>query len=177
LTGAGVASEHAPDEGGTWKATADPLAQIVFALLVLACFAAFFVTQRLKHTPTVVQNFRLSPSFSPGAAGEAGLEGISFRLAQADAATVTVLDTSGNTIATLARDYPVARYKQFSLRWNGRHGNARGYRVLLSPHGRPILVPKIAGALAPPGEYFVHVHLRRQNRDLRSPGNFTLVAR
>jgi len=172
-----VASEHAPDEGGTWKATTDPLARIVFTLLILACFAAFFVTQRLKHTPTVVQSFKLSPSFSPGAVGEAGLEGISFKLAQADAATVTVLDTSGNTVATLVRDYPVARYKQFSLRWSGRRGTAHGSRVLLSPHGRPILVPKIAGAFAPGGEYFVHVHLRRQDRDLRSPGDFTLVAR
>ena len=30
----------------------------MFALLVLACFAAFFLTQRLKHTPTAVQRFQ-----------------------------------------------------------------------------------------------------------------------
>ncbi|HEX7609761.1 MAG TPA: hypothetical protein VF380_03725, partial [Solirubrobacteraceae bacterium] len=79
-----MAAEHAPEEGGTWKATTDPLARAVFALLVLACFAAFFVTQRLKHTPTVVQRFALSPSFTPGAPGEAGKEAISFKLSQAD---------------------------------------------------------------------------------------------
>jgi len=34
----------------------------VFARLVVASFAAFFVTQRLKHTPTVVQRFQHSPN-------------------------------------------------------------------------------------------------------------------
>ena len=34
----------------------------VFAVLVLACFVAFFLTQRLKHTPTAVQRFKLTPS-------------------------------------------------------------------------------------------------------------------
>ena len=47
----------------------DRLARAVFALLVVACFAAFFVTQRLKHTPTAVQAFKLTPFFSPTRAG------------------------------------------------------------------------------------------------------------
>ena len=173
-----MAAEHAPEEGGTWKATTDPLARIVFALLVIACFAAFFVTQRLKHTPTVVQRFELSLSFSPGAPGEAGQEAISFKLSQADEATVTIVDAGGgNTVATLVSDHPVARYKQFSLRWNGRRGTARGARVVLSPHGRTILVPITTGTIAPGGEYFVRVELRRQDREVRSPRNFTLVPR
>ena len=37
----------------------------VFALLVAACFVAFFLTQHLKHTPTAVQVFKLTPFFSP----------------------------------------------------------------------------------------------------------------
>jgi hypothetical protein len=172
-----VAAEHAPQEGGTSKATTDPVALIVFALLVFACFAAFFVTQRLKHTPTVVQTFKLSPSFTPGLAGEAGQEAISFKLAQADQVTVTIVDAAGNTAATLVSDHPVARYKQFSLRWNGRRGTARGARVLLSPHGRAILVPLTMGSYAPPGEYFVRVQLHQQNREVRSPRDFTVVAR
>jgi hypothetical protein len=171
-----VAAEHAPEEGGTSRATTDPLARIVFALLVIACFAAFFVTQRLKHTPTVVQTFKLSPSFTPGAAGEAGQEAISFKLAQADEVTVTVVDSAGNTVATLFSNHPVARYKQFSLRWNGRRGTASGAHVVLSPHGRTILVPLTSGRYAPPGEYFVRVQLHAQNREVRSPRNFSVVA-
>ena len=172
-----MAAEHAPEEGGTWKATAAPLARVVFVVLVIACFAAFFVTQRLKHTPTVVQRFERSPSFSPGAPGEAGQEAISFKLSQADDVTVTIVDSSGNTVATLVSDHPVERYKQFSLRWNGRRGTAHGARVVLSPHGRTILVPITTGAVAPGGEYFVRVYLRRQDRLVRSPLNFTLVPR
>jgi hypothetical protein len=172
-----MASERAPGAGAVRRPATDPLAGAVFALLVVACFAAFFVTQRLKHTPTVVQRFELSPSFTPGAAGEAGQEAISFKLSQADDTTVTIVDVSGNTVATLVRDHPVARYKQFSLRWNGRRGTARRARVLLSPHGRAILAPITTGAVAPGGEYFVRVSLRRQDREVRSPRNFTLVPR
>ena len=132
---------------------ADPLARIVFALLVLACFAAFLLTQRLKHTPTAVQNFELSTAFSPYPAGHTKLEAISFKLAQADEVTVTIIDSSGDTVATLVRDAPVPRYKQFSLRWNGRTGTAHRFGTLVTPAGALMLVPENEGPLAPPGEY------------------------
>ena len=45
------------------------LARVVFALLVLGCFAALLVTQRLKHTPTLVQGLKMDPTFTPGVAG------------------------------------------------------------------------------------------------------------
>ena len=172
-----MAAEDAPGEGGTWKATTDPLALGVFAALVIACFAAFFLTQRLKHTPTVIQTFELTRQFTPGAPGEAGQEGISFKARAADEVTVTVIDANDNTIATLVSNHPVARYKQFSLRWNGRRGTAHGARVELSPHGRAILVPLTTGAIAPGGEYRVRVYLRAQAREVFSPRNFTLVPR
>lgn len=138
-------------------AAGDRLGQIVFALLVIACFAAFFVTQRLKHTPTAVQLFKLTPVFSPTPTGHVKQERISFKLANAEDVTVTIVNTSGDTVATLARGRPVARYKQFKLRWNGHLNAARG------------------GALAPAGEYRVHVHLLRQHRWVYSPRSFTLV--
>lgn len=133
-----------------------PLARAVFALLVLACFAAFFVTQRLKHTPTAVQHFQLTPFFSPTPAGHIKEEHVSFKLSRVDTVTVTVVNSAGNTVATLARNRPVARYKQFKLRWNGATAG-----------GRP----------APAGEYRVRVSLREQHRSVFSPRNFTLVRR
>jgi hypothetical protein len=151
------------------------LAQIVFALLVLACFAAFFVTQRLKHTPTAVQRFQLTPIFSPTPAGHIKEELISFKLANAEAVTVTIIDSAGDTVATLVRDRQVARYKQFSLRWNGRMGAARGYVVRSGSDGTTIVTPAIAGAPAPAGEYRVRVSLREQHRPVLSPSSFTLV--
>jgi hypothetical protein len=149
----------------------------VFAVLVVACFAAFFVTQRLKHTPTIVQRFELSTSFSPDAKGAGALEEISFKLSHADDVTVTIVDSSGSDIATLVHEDPVVRYKQFSLRWNGRRGAARGYTVLTTRNGHAILLPANHGKLAPSGEYRVRVSLREQHRSVLSPRTFRLVGR
>jgi hypothetical protein len=160
---------------GSNRPIGDRPAQVVFAVLVLACFAAFFLTQRLKHTPTVVQRFMLTPRFSPATPGPLEQERISFKLAKADAATVTIIDAQGNVVATLVRDRRLPRYKQFSLRWNGRRGSARRYSVIATSHGHTILIPATEGALAPPGEYRVRVSLREQARSVLSPRSFTLV--
>lgn len=147
----------------------------MFALLVIACFVAFFLTQRLKHTPTVVQRFRLTPVFSPTPAGHVKQERISFRLANADDATVTIESSSGADVATLVRDFPVARYKQLSLRWTGQLGVAHGYALVAGPDGHAAVQPRFAGPIAPAGEYRVRVSLRRQHRSVQSPRSFTLV--
>jgi hypothetical protein len=153
----------------------DRPARTVFALLVIACLAAFFVTQRLKHTPTAVQLFKLTPRFSPTPAGHLKEERISFRLARSDAVTVTILDSTGGEVATLVRDRPVRGYKVLSLRWDGRLGIAHRYKTLSGTGGHPIIVPLNAGALAPAGEYRVRVSLREQRRAVESPRSFTLV--
>lgn len=168
LAGTGDAEARGPATG------VDPVARAVFALLVLACFAAFFLTQRLKHTPTVVQRFERTPSFSPSGGAPHNLEEISFKLAKADDVSVAIVNTRGDTVATLVRDHPVARYKQFSLRWNGRRGTARRHGLTSTASGRRILVAENEGALAPAGEYRVRVTLRRQRRTVFSPWSFTL---
>jgi hypothetical protein len=152
------------------------LARVVFALLVLGCFAAFVVTQRLKHTPTLVQGLKMDPTFMPGATGPHELEAISFELTKSDRVTVTVVNAAGRDVATLVRDRPVARYKRLSLRWNGKEGSARGYTVLTSPHGYKSLSAHIAGPTAPAGEYHVRVTLRAQKRTIPSTREFRLVS-
>jgi hypothetical protein len=153
----------------------DRLAQVVFALLVLACFAALIVTQRLKHTPTAVQKFKMTNVIEPAAAGELREEHISFKLARADRVTVSIVSSSGEEVATLVRNLPVGRYKTLSLRWNGRRGIAHGYRVLRRPDGYTTLLPVNQGRLAAPGEYGVQVSLREQDRLVPSPRSFKLV--
>jgi hypothetical protein len=155
----------------------NPLPRIVFAALVIACFAAFFITQRLKHTPTAIQKFELAGHFAPSTAGPHETEPISFKLAQADEVTVTIIDLAGNTVATLLHDHPVVRYKQFSLLWNGHRGVAAGYSRIKSAGGRTILAPRNRGPLARPGEYRVLVDLVHQHREVPSPRNFILEAR
>ena len=79
-----AARAGAGDGGGR----VDPLARAVFAALVAACFVAFFITQRLKHTPTSVQQFDLTPYFSPTPAGHHKQELISFKLSHAQRVSV-----------------------------------------------------------------------------------------
>jgi hypothetical protein len=148
---------------------------VVFALLVVACFVAFFLTQHLKHTPTAVQLFKLTPRFSPTPSGHIKQERISFRLARADEATVSIVDSAGAEVARLLHDHPVQRYKQLSLRWSGRLGTAHGYALVPGPNGRSAIQPRLTGALAPAGEYRVRVTLREQDRSVLSPRSFTLV--
>jgi hypothetical protein len=175
LTAAGAVADSGGRDSGAPAVGVERLARIVFAALVLACLAAFFVTQRLKHTPTAVQRFQLTPSFSPGHAGAAEQEHISFKLARADLVTVTILDSREGVVATLVSEHPVTRYKQFSLRWNGRRGTARRLRRLVSPEGHVFLVPENTGALAPVGEYRVGVTLHEQGRHVVSQRTFALV--
>jgi hypothetical protein len=154
---------------------ADPLARWVFAALVLACLAAFVITQRLKHTPTAVQSFKLTPIFAPVPAGHIKAERISFKLANAERVTVTIVDSDERILATLVRDRPVVKYKQFSLRWNGREGTAHIKTVAAGPDGTTIVTPLNTGVPAPAGEYHVRVYLHEQRRAVLSPTGFTLV--
>jgi hypothetical protein len=156
------------------RSITDRPARVVFALLVLACFVAFFVTQRLKHTPTAVQRFEQTPFFSPTPSGHIKEERLSFKIARSDEVTVTIVDSAGNDVATLARDHFLTRYKQFSLRWNGRRGVAHSYTVR-SAGAHAVLVPVIHGPLAVAGAYRLQVSLRAQGRTVSSPRSFTLV--
>jgi hypothetical protein len=178
LSAAAAGAEGGAEAGGGQRRDGvDPLASAVFAVLVLACFLAFFLTQRLKHTAKVVPSFELTSNFSPTPAGHHKQEQISFKLSHAERATVAVIDSNGNVVATLLRSYPVPRYKQLSLRWNGRRGPARGYSTRTTAAGRPYLVPENRGSLAPPGEYRVRLTLSRHADPVLSPRSFALVRR
>ena len=66
------------------------LARVVFARWCSRASPRSSFTQHLKHTPTVVQLFKLTPHFSPTPAGHIKQERISFRLAHADEVTVAI---------------------------------------------------------------------------------------
>jgi hypothetical protein len=174
LTESAAGVDGASDRAGSPVAARDPLAGIVFAVLVLACFAAFLITQRLKHTPTAVHRYELSTAFSPYPGSHSRLEEISFELANAEPVTITIIDSDGDTVATLFRNYPAPRYKDVSLRWNGRGGVAHRVGHLITPAGRSIPVPENGGAIAPAGEYRVSLSLRNHGQVLL-PRSFSLV--
>jgi hypothetical protein len=150
------------------------LAKAVFAALVVACFAAFLITQHLKHTPSDVQMFMRNPWFEPSVPdGPHPVEHLSFRIAKSDDVTVEIVDSSGNVVATLLRDRPLARYTQLSLQWDGRRGPTTPPAPASgTPHDR--LKPVDHGPLAGHGEYRVRVHLLHQNRTVPAPLSFEL---
>ncbi len=150
------------------------LARVVFAVLVVACFVAFVLTQRLKHTPTPVQEFKMDESFTPSRAPAAACRGrvparlvnsserveyLAFKIAQADEVTVAIVDGANHDVATIVRDLPVERYKPLSLCWNGQLG------------------PTQSGGLAPQGEYHLSVSLRNQSLTRDSTHGFKLERR
>jgi hypothetical protein len=151
LSAAGAEPQTSP----SWRVSAreDPLARAVFALLVLGSFAAFGVTQSLKHTPTIVQGIEMNASFRPGSPAHA-LERISFKIRHADRVRVTVIDSQGDTVRTLAHRLAMPAYKRVWLYWNGHEAHARR---------------------APPGTYRVRIALLNQKRELLTPGAFELL--
>jgi len=177
LTEAAAGAEREDSTGAAVPSSGDPLGRVVFAVLVLACFGAFFLTQRLKHTPTIVQSPKLAPYFSPYPGGHVPQEAISFKLSTAERVTVTIIDSQGDDVATLVRDLPVLRYKTLSLRWTGHRGTAHGYTVAYSPSGLTReLTPRLHGPLAAPGEYRVRVGFAHHS-SLNLPRGFELVRR
>ena len=80
------------------------LARVVFAVLVVASFGAFFAAQELKSSPSVVQRFTLRwPVISPNHDGRNDEQRVRFRLKRADTVDVAVLDTRGDVVAELGR--------------------------------------------------------------------------
>jgi hypothetical protein len=117
-------------------------ARVVFALLVAATGAAFFVTQRLKTEDPVVKRLALQRFFSPNGDGRKETAGISFQLPEGDSVTVDVVKDGGDRVRRLADDRRL-RAGTHRLSWDGRDDRGR--------------VPS-------DGTYYVRVSLREQGR-------------
>jgi hypothetical protein len=120
-------------------------AQTIFALLVCATFAAFFVTQRLKRAPLVVRQLTVFDRFSPTGDGRADAASIRFRLNRSDDVTVQMIDSEGSVVRTLARDRRLAGKRPLQFYWDGKTDR---------------------GSVAPDGPYRVRIGLRNQGRSV-----------
>ena len=141
----------------------------MFALLVLACFGAIFLTQRLKHTPTAVQEIRFDSSFAPTAAAGGPTQAISFRTAHNDEVVVRVTDGAGDVVATIVAGYPVHRYRHLHLYWNGHTGPC-------AAPASPACAGSMTGPLAAPGSYRLRITLVHERRTVDSASSFRLLA-
>jgi len=125
--------------------------RVAFGLLVLATFAAFFVAQRIKQSPSVIQRVQGGPSvFSPNGDGRYDQLAFSFRLKEADRVDVAMVSSDGDEVRSLRRGLPVTAYLQVpTIRWDGRDDDGRRVpdgvyrpRITLRRQGRSIVVPK-----------------------------------
>jgi len=101
------------------------LARAVFAILVAATFGAFFLAQRLKNSPSVVQQFHLTPVFSPNHDGRFDRMYTSFKLKRADEVTVIVVDSKDDEVRELASEQSVPAYTPVRFSWDGRRDDGR----------------------------------------------------
>ncbi|MFL5958113.1 MAG: FlgD immunoglobulin-like domain containing protein, partial [Solirubrobacterales bacterium] len=118
------------------------VATVVFAALVVATVAAFFVTQRLKRSTPLIRHVMLPLYISPNGDGRKDKAVIRFRLPKADdRVTVSITDANGDEVRRLA-DRRLSRGRHRFV-WNGRDSSAAALpdgfyylRVVLAGQGR-----------------------------------------
>jgi hypothetical protein len=121
-------------------------ARILFGLLVVATVGSFFLAQRLKNQPAVLQSIRVSGAFSPDGDGRRDNLAIFFKVKRGQPITVQIVDDRGQTVRTLASDKDVKSYFFNRFVWNGKDDSGRvasdgRYRlkVVLEDEGRSIV--------------------------------------
>ena len=114
-----------------------------FVALVAATFAAFFVAQRLKGAPPVVELHHVRSPFSPNGDHRRDVKRFTIVVRHADSLTVDLVDESGGVVRRLADGRAAHARVPVHLRWNGRSDD---------------------GLLVPDGRYQVRVSLSRTGR-------------
>ena len=124
------------------------LATGLFAVLVVATFGAFFVAQRLKNSPAVLQEFRADPVLSPNQDGRKDRARVRFLLKRADTVTIAVVDRDGDEVRELVSTETPA-YREVRATWDGRGDDGERvadgvyrYRIALQEQGRRLIFPR-----------------------------------
>jgi hypothetical protein len=128
------------------------LARVVFLALVAATFGAFFVAQRLKGAPPVVQ---LSGQrwLSPNGDGRKDRARFALRVRESDVLTADLIDEAGTPVKRLVTERPIRPSQPIRVIWDGRTDD---------------------GAVAPDGVYRVRGTLLEQGRSVVNPRLITL---
>lgn len=141
---------------------ATQISRIVFGLLVLATFFAFFAAQRLKHTDPLVYSVSFKRYISPNDDGLREKGRVRFRTKKTDRVTVEVINRTGDVVRVLADNEPMAAGPH-TFYWNGR------FRGVVRTNGS-----RRRGEPVPDGAYRVRVTLRNQGRSF-VPDQFFVV--
>jgi hypothetical protein len=150
------------------------LATAVFAVLVIATVAAFFVTQRLKRSTPVVRAVKTQLFVSPNGDGRKDRAKIRFFLPKADRVTVSITDSHGDEVRRLADRRLERGTHRFN--WNGRDSSASilpdgtyYLRVILTGEGRGSLTRRgIQLVTKPPAAKLLSVAPQRDRPGARN---------
>jgi FlgD Ig-like domain len=100
---------------------ARPLVRAVFALLVVATIAAFFVTQQLKSEDALVLRFAAQPKqFSPNGDGTRDRTEVGFDLSRPATVSFYVVDGEGSEIRQIVDSRALAGDTKHRFAWDGR---------------------------------------------------------
>jgi FlgD Ig-like domain len=103
-----------------------PLVRGVFALLVLATIAAFFVTQQLKSEfPLVIRFATQPPHFSPNGDQYRDSSIVGFDLSEPAEVTFSITDGEGNEVRRIVDERRLAGDTKHRFRWDGRDDDGR----------------------------------------------------
>src|SRR4051794_34391526 len=148
------------------------VARITFLVLVGATFAAFFVAQRLKSSPPVIDVGQLTRFFSPNGDGTRDVNPISVTLKQSDDATIDVVRVDGDRVRRLADGVAMRAGRPLRLRWDGKDDAGGGgpdgrYRLrgALRDEGRSAPVPQTMVLDTRPPRSEVCIGARCRDRD------------
>ena len=122
---------------------------MIFGVLVIATIAAFWVAQRLKHGPSIVQQLSFTPLLSPNGDGRHDAAAIGFLLARRERLTVQVIGPAPGVgvVATLVDRRSTRAYRRVNLRWDGtsrigaRVPDGR-YKFVIRAGPKVIVVPR-----------------------------------
>jgi hypothetical protein len=127
---------------------------IIFGVLVAATFAAFFVAQRLKNAPSVIQELKLETRgpgnvFSPNGDGRRDRVRAGLTLKDADHVTLTWVDEAGDPVRTIVDDQAVKAHRRlWGVSWDGTDDDGRPVpdgryklRITLRDQGRTVIYP------------------------------------
>jgi hypothetical protein len=106
-----------------------PLVRVVFALLVLATIAAFFVTQQLKSEfPLVIRFATKPPHFSPNGDHYRDSSTVGFDLSEPAEVTFSITDGEGNEVRRIVDERRLAGDTKHRFPWDGRDDEGRAVR-------------------------------------------------
>src|SRR5688572_8252711 len=98
-----------------------PLVRVVFAVLVVATVAAFFLTQQLKGDFPLVIRFATKPAhFSPNGDGYRDTSQIGFDLSEPASVSFMVVDSEGTEVRRIVSSRRLAGDEKHRFTWDGR---------------------------------------------------------